>query len=31
MIRAEELAIIEGLLPAIIQEMLRECEQDAEG
>ena len=27
----EELAIIEGCLPAIIEQVLRRCEQDAEG
>ena len=27
----EELAILEGCVPAIIDEMLRRCEQDAEG
>jgi hypothetical protein len=29
-IREAELAIIEGMLPAIIHEMLRRCEDDAE-
>jgi hypothetical protein len=29
-ITEEELAIIEGCVPAIIQEMLRRCEQDTE-
>ncbi|HTO23113.1 MAG TPA: hypothetical protein VMQ10_11610 [Spirochaetia bacterium] len=27
----EELAILEGCVPAIIDEMLRRCEQEAEG
>jgi hypothetical protein len=29
-IREAELALIEGILPAIIKEMLRRCEDDAE-